>query len=81
MRPLFLGWDHVESFEATLNLQFGPQPIGHHWSPLYGENSWNVFLMKFNFLCDWRKKDKNISDDMGVSKLSGTIHSGSELLV
>ncbi len=31
IRPLFLGWDHVEPFEAALKLQFGPST---HWSPL-----------------------------------------------
>ncbi len=32
------------------------QPVGHHWSPLYGEKSWNVFLKKlYLFLTEERK--------------------------
>jgi len=25
------------------------EPFGSHWSPLYGEKSWNVFNKNFNF--------------------------------
>ncbi len=34
--PLKLHWN------GNLNLQ----TIGHHWSPIYGQNSWNVLLKK-----------------------------------
>ncbi len=61
--PLFLDWDHVESFEAALNLQFGPSTRWPHLSPLYGENVCNVFLKKSIF--NWIKKDMHILDGIG----------------
>jgi len=29
----------------TLN-RLDPEPFGPHWSPLYGEKSWNIFIQK-----------------------------------
>ncbi len=53
--------------------------VGQHWSPLFGENILECFPKKTSFLYDWRKKDMNILDDTGVSKLSGNFYSGSGL--
>ncbi len=33
------------------------------------------------FILDWRKKDMNILDEIGVSKLSEFFYSGSELIL
>jgi len=46
------------------------EPFGYNWRPLYGEK---CFHQKPSFLFDWRKKDMEILDDMGVSKLSATV--------
>ncbi len=56
MRPLFLGWDCVDPFEAALKLQFGPST---HWSPLKStiwKKSWNVFLRNLNFFAAEERK-------------------------
>ncbi len=45
---------------------------------LYGEKS-SIFSLK-NFIFDLRKTDMNILDEMGVSKLSGNIYSGTNPL-
>ncbi len=70
-RPLFLSWDCVEPFEAALKLQYGPST---YWLPpkstIYMEKNPGMFSSKY--LISLRpKKDMNILDDMGVSKLSG----------
>ncbi len=50
IRPLFLGWDRVEPFEAALNLQFGASKK----NPVIF-----IFLTK-------ERKTPDILDDMGV---------------
>ncbi len=40
------------SYSCNLDLQ----PIGRHWSPLYGEKPWNVFLKKLNFFATEERK-------------------------
>jgi len=42
------------------------EPFGSHWSALYGEKCWSVFIKNLHFFFDWRKKDMDILDDMGL---------------
>ncbi len=56
IRPFFLGWDHLELFEAAFKLYFGHSNSGHHRSPLHGAKSWNVFLKKHNFFTAEERK-------------------------
>jgi len=32
------------------------EPFGSHWSPLYGEKSWNVFIKHLNFFSTEERK-------------------------
>ncbi len=43
-------WSCIETFSLGL------QPFDPHWSPLYGEKSWNVFLKKRNFFATEERK-------------------------
>jgi len=52
-KNVYIYWDPVESFKATLKLQFGPSAC---WSPLYGEKSWRVFLKNLNFFSSEERK-------------------------
>jgi len=72
--PTFQGPN--DSFSAgSMELSFGPWNVRVHWSPLYGEKSCNVFIKNLNFfLTEERKKDMDILDDMGVSKLSAKVY-------
>ncbi len=61
--------------EVSNSRLFGVTPIH------YMEKNHGMFSSKtFFFLTEERKKDMNIFDDMGVSKLSGNFYSGSEHL-
>jgi len=47
---------HLESFKALWtvcslhwNCLLNLEPFGSHWSPLYGEKSWKVFIKNLNF--------------------------------
>ncbi len=79
IRPLFLGWDRVELFEAALKLQFEPSTRWSHRSPLYGEKSWNVILKN---LCDWRNKHAHTSwMTWGWVNFQNILNLGSELIL
>ncbi len=59
------------SFIAALKRSFWPSTV---WSPLkliIWIQILQCFHQKPSFLFDWRKKYRNILDDVGVSKLSG----------
>jgi len=42
---LFQVWADIEAKKNPDNLTL----FGSHWSPLYGEKSWNVFIKNLNF--------------------------------
>jgi len=46
LSPLFIVWNRLKPFKL-----FGP-----HWSPLYGEKSWNVFIKNLNFFSTEERK-------------------------
>lgn len=72
-------WDHVEPFKAAMKLQFDLQLVGCHliWRCFFFLNLLNFFtLISFQL-----KTDMNILGDMEVSKLSGNVYSGSELIL
>jgi len=56
IRPLFIVWCHLKPFEAALKLSFGPWAVQPHWSPLYGEKSWNVFIKNLHFFSTEERK-------------------------
>ncbi len=45
----------------------------------YTEKNSAIFSQNIYFIFNWRKKDMNILDDMGVSKLSQKTNSESEI--
>ncbi len=53
LRPLFLGWDCVEPFEAALKLQFGPLT---HWSLLKSTMEKNPGMFSSKTLTSLRLK-------------------------
>jgi len=40
----------------TKNSHLDLEPFGPHWSPLYGEKSWNVFIKNLNFFSTEERK-------------------------
>ncbi len=72
VRPLFLGWDRVGPFEAAV-WTFNPLgTIKFH----YMEKNPAMFSSK-TLLSLRLKKERHERDDMGVSKWSGNVYSGS----
>ncbi len=73
LRTLISQLDCVEPFETALKLQFGPQPLipieFHYMEKNPGMFSLISSLISFQL----RKKDMNILNGMGVSKLSGNL--------
>jgi len=60
IRPLFIVWCHLKTFEAAsetvINCRLDLGLSGSHVSPLYGEKSWNVFIKNLNFFSTGERK-------------------------
>jgi len=75
IRPLFIVWNRLKPFEQfALKLSFGFWTVWYPVKCIIWRKILECFHQKPSFLFDWRKKDMDILDDMGVSKLSAKVY-------